>query len=85
MEIWNKMWVGVFSEHSVLMFSGNYSSILHRFYTFDLEKNTATLKSESGVTQDHRNRYRSIAFLWFPISIHFVSKMHCFERFAFVQ
>jgi len=36
------------------------------FDIFDFE-NTATLKSGSGVTQNHRNWYHSTDWLWFPI------------------
>jgi len=49
------------------MFNSNYGSVLHLFRNFIL-KNTATLKSGSGVIQGHRNWYHSIACLCFPIS-----------------
>jgi len=37
--------------------------------TFDIEKNTATLKSSSGVTEGHRRWYHSITWLWLLISV----------------
>jgi len=39
------------------------------FLTFDIEKNTATLKSSSGVTEGHRRWYHSITWLWLLISV----------------
>ena len=38
------------------------------FDIFDFE-NTATLKSGSGVIQDHLNWYHSTDWLWFSISV----------------
>jgi len=38
------------------------------FYIFDF-KITVTLKSGSGVTQDHQNWCHSTDWLWFPFSV----------------
>jgi len=45
-----------------------YSNFVPKTKIFHF-KNVVTLKSESEVTQHHRNRHRLIRHLWLPINV----------------
>ena len=51
-----------------------YNKYLVSFLRYSMLKNIATLKSRSGVNRGHWKWYRSIDWIWFPISVFVTNK-----------